>query len=61
MTWYRMFPEVVSKIYAAVITKNFQELGPLLVKDNVISPDVVDEKTLKVIDIKNASSIEPAS
>lgn len=49
MTWYRLFPNAVSKIFAAVITKSYDELGPTIAADGSIQMhDIIDPKTLEV-------------
>lgn len=61
MTWYRMFPEAVSKIYGAVIGKHYDQLGPILTANgSIVARDVIDEKTLAVIDYQDQPSVLPA-
>lgn len=61
MTWYRLFPDAVGKIYASVISKDYQQLGPIIADDGQVTPrDIIDEKNLKVIDYPNKKSIAPS-
>lgn len=62
MTWYRMFPQAVSKIYSAVIASEYYQLGPLVKEDGTLVPrDIISLKTHRLLDYKNQPSIMPAT
>lgn len=61
MTWYRMFPEAVSKIFGSLLTGNLEELGPIVRNDGAIVPrDLISNKDHHLINYKSLSTVMPA-
>lgn len=60
-SWYQLFPEAVSLIYNSVINDRPKDIG--FIVDNqgkVIVRNIIDERSLKLIDYKNINTVMPS-
>jgi hypothetical protein len=61
MSWYKIFPQAVTKIYQAIISEDYEELGTFVESDgSLVMRDIIDENTLELKHINAKATLIPA-